>query len=80
MQSFDATLNFDPYGIIQTILVAFVMKNYRACTGMLSSENDDLKFLKNAKNIKSTCIMCTIRPGLEGLFHLSKLVRHWAET
>ena len=49
MQSFDATLNFDPNGIIQTILVAFVMKTYRACTGMLSSENDDFKFLKNVK-------------------------------
>ena len=52
MQSFDATLNFDPNGIIQTILVAFVMKNYRACTGMLSSENDDLKFLKKCEKHK----------------------------
>ena len=28
------------------------MKMYRACTGMLSSENDDFKFFKNANNIK----------------------------
>ena len=28
------------------------MKTSRACTGMLSSENDDFKFLKTAKNIK----------------------------
>ena len=35
----------------------------KACPGMLSSENDDFKFLKTAKNIKCTCIMCTIVPG-----------------
>ena len=40
-------------GIIQTILVAFSIKTSRACTGMLSSENEDFKFLKTAKNIKS---------------------------
>ena len=49
MQSFGATLKFGPRffmfnGIIQTILVAFSMKMYRAYTGMLSSENDDFKF------------------------------------
>ena len=42
------------------------MKMSRACTGMLSSENDDFKFLKTVKNIKS---MCIIVPGLE-LFYL----------
>ena len=40
------------------------MKTSRACTGMLSYENDDLKFLKTAKNIESMCITCTIVPGL----------------
>ena len=39
-------------GIIQTILVAFSMKRSRAYTGMLSSENDDFKFLKTATSIK----------------------------
>ena len=34
------------------------MKMLRACTGMLSSENDDFKFLKTAKKIT-----CTIVPG-----------------
>ena len=29
------------------------MKTSRACTGMLSSENDDFKFLKTAKNTKN---------------------------
>ena len=29
-----------------------------------ASENDDFTFLKAAKNIKCTCIMCTIVPGL----------------
>ena len=61
-------------GIIQAILVAFSMKTSRACTGMLSSENDDFKFLKTAKTIKSTCITCTIVPGLAELFYLSKQV------
>ena len=35
----------------------------RACSGTLSSENDDFKFFKTAKNIKCTCITCTIVPG-----------------
>ena len=39
-------------GIVQTIFVAFSMKTSKVCTGMLSSENDDFKFLKTAKNIK----------------------------
>ena len=29
------------------------MKMSRACSGMLSSENDDLKFFKTAKNINT---------------------------
>ena len=29
------------------------MKMSKACSGMLSSENDDLKFLKTAKNINA---------------------------
>ena len=53
MQSFGATLKCDPRfnfdGMIQTILVAFSMKTSRVCTGMLSSEDDDFKFLKTAK-------------------------------
>ena len=57
MQSFGATLKFDPNflfnGIIQTILVAFSMKMSRACTGMLSSEKDDFKFLKTMKTEKA---------------------------
>ena len=40
-------------GIIQTILVTFSMKASRACTGMLSYENGDFKFLKTGKNIKA---------------------------
>ena len=32
----------------QTILVAFSIQTSRACTGILSSENDDFKFLKTA--------------------------------
>ena len=79
MQSFGATLKFDPHffvfnGIIQTILVAFSMKTYRACTDTFSSENDDLKFFKAAKNIKSTCFTCTTVPGLVELFSLYKPV------
>ena len=35
------------------------MKISRACPGMLSSENDGLKFLKTEKNIKCPCIMYT---------------------
>ena len=40
------------------------MKMSRACSGMLSSENDPFKFLKISKNIKCMCITCTIVPGL----------------
>ena len=47
------------------------MKTSRACPGMLSSENDDFKFLKTAKNIKSMCITCTIVPGRVELFFIS---------
>ena len=58
------------------------MKRSRACPGMLSSENDDFKFLKTAINIKRTCIKCTIVPGLVEVFyhvfasqyHLSRFV------
>ena len=55
MQSFWATLKFDLHffafnGITQTILVAFSMKMSWACSGTLSSENDDFKFFKTAKN------------------------------
>ena len=52
------------------------MKTSRACTGMLSSENDDFKFLNTTKNRKSMCIMCIIVPGLVELFYLSKPVCH----
>ena len=61
-------------GIIQTILVAFSMNLSWACTGMLSSENDDFKFLKAAINIKSLCNTCTIVPGLVELLYFSKPV------
>ena len=48
------------------------MKTSRACTGMLSSENADFKFLETAKNIKSTCITCTIRaPYVHHVCHSS---------
>ena len=67
-------------GIIQTILVAFSVKTCRACTGMLFSENDDLKLLKTAKNIKSIYIKCTIVRGLVELFYLFKSVCCWPET
>ena len=40
------------------------IKTSRTCTGMLSSENDDFKFLKTTKNMKSMCMTCTIVPGL----------------
>ena len=57
-------------GIIHTILVAFSMKNSRACTGMLSSENNDFKFLKlQKKKHKKACASCA---GLMELFYLSK--------
>ena len=61
-------------GIIQTVLVAFSIKTAKTCTGMLSSEYDDFKFLKTTKNIKSTYITCTIVPGLVELYYLSKPV------
>ena len=32
------------------------MKMSRACSGTLSSENDDFKFFKTAKNIECMCI------------------------
>ena len=50
------------------------MKTPRACTGMLSSEYDDFKFLKTVLNIKSLCVTCTIVPELVVLFYLSKPV------
>ena len=67
---------FDPHffvfnWIIQTTLVAFTTKTSRACTGMLSSENDGFKFLKTAINIKCRYITCTIVPGLVELFYRS---------
>ena len=40
------------------------MKMSRACSGMLSSENDYFNLLKTAKNIKCTCIMGIIVPGV----------------
>ena len=47
------------------------MKKSRACTGMLSHENDAFKFSKTAKTTNSTCITCTIVPGLRELFFSS---------
>ena len=57
MQSLGATLQFDPHffalsWLIQTILVAFSMKTSRECTGTMSSENDNFKFLKTMKTEK----------------------------
>ena len=54
MQSFGAFLKFDLHffvfnGIIQTILVTFSMKKSKTSTGMLSSVNDDFKYLKLQK-------------------------------
>ena len=40
------------------------MKTFRAYTDALSHENDAFKFSKTAKNTNSTCITCTIVPGL----------------
>ena len=59
IQSFCATLQFDSLsfllnGIIQTFLVAFSMKMSMAYTGMLSYENDALKFSKSVKTTKCT--------------------------
>ena len=61
-------------GIIQTILVAFSLKKSRACTDMLSYENDAIKVSKAAKNTHSTYITCTIVPGLVELVFFSKPV------
>ena len=54
------------------------MKMSRAWPGMLSSENDDFKFLKTAKNIKWTCITCTIVQGSCNCFisHSQLVVDH----
>ena len=46
------------------------MKTSRACTGMLSSENDDFKFLKSVKNCENNQKHCTIIPGLVELFYI----------
>ena len=51
MLNFGVNFIFVFNGTIQTILVAFSMKTSRASNGMLSSKNDDFKFLKTAKNI-----------------------------
>ena len=51
------------------------MKMSRACSGMLSSGNDDFKFLKTLKNIKCMCTTGTMVPGLCNCFiSLTKLV------
>ena len=51
------------------------MKMSRACSGMLSSENDDFKFLKTVKNIKCMCITGKMVPGLCNCFiSLTQLV------
>ena len=63
--------------IMHTILVAFSLKTSRACTDMLSYENDAIKFTKAAKNTNSTCSTCstcTIVPRLVKLVFFSKLV------
>ena len=77
MQSFDATLKFDPHFMCLCLnhFGGLSMKMSWAYTGMLSSEIDDFKFLTTVKNIKSICITCTIAPGLMELFYLSKPVR-----
>ena len=49
-------------------IIQFFNETSRACTGMLSSENDDFKFLKTAKTIKSAWVRCTVVPGLVELF------------
>ena len=75
MLSFGATFKVDPLflfnGILQAILVSFSIKTSRACTDMLSYENDAFKFSKNAKNTNSTC---TIVPWLVELETFSKPV------
>ena len=50
------------------------MKMSGVCPGTLSSENDDFKCFKTAKNIKCMCMTRTIVPGLVELFYLSKPV------
>ena len=45
------------------------MKMSRACSGTLSSENNDIRFFKTAKKIKYTSITCTIVPGLVELLY-----------
>ena len=44
--------------------MAFSLKTSRACTDILPYENDAIKVSKTAKNTNSTCITCTIVPGL----------------
>ena len=56
------------------------MRMSRACSGTLSSENDDFNFFKTTKIIKCTCIACTIVPGLVELFYLSNPVCRLPET
>ena len=46
---FGASSFFVFNGIIRTILVTFSIIKSRVCTGMLSSENVDSKFLKTVK-------------------------------
>ena len=43
------------------------LKTSRTCTDILSYENDAIKVSKTAKNTNSTCITCTIVPGLMAL-------------
>ena len=47
------------------------MKMSRVCSGMLSSGDDDFKFLKILKNCKKY-IMHVHHPGVMKLFYLSK--------
>ena len=42
------------------------MRMSRACSGMLSSENDDFKFLKTVKNIKA---QASCAPEFQGLWN-----------
>ena len=44
--------------------MAFSIKTSRACTDMLPYKNDAFNFSKTAKSTNSTCIKCTIVPGL----------------
>ena len=44
------------------------MKTSRACTGMLSYENNAFEFSETAKTTSSTFITCTIVRGLVELF------------